>query len=139
MLDAQASQQLNSHAPTLGRPTAMKTQEIVTRGKVVAKRKLGPEFGWRHDLLSFQTHGAGTSRGGACWDGTGRCDAGYSTARATTGETRVARRDGATVATSVSMTAATTMTAITNHGKSGTINPGAPLIEPSSDWAPAQP
>jgi len=55
------------------------------------------------------------------------------------GETRVALRDGVTVATSVSTAAAPTTIARIVQGTPGSTIPGMPLAEPSSDWAPAHP
>ena len=50
----------------------------------------------------------------------------YSTARAATGATRVARRDGASVAISVSTAAATTTMTSSTAGTTGSTIPGLP-------------
>ena len=65
--------------------------------------------------------------------------AGYSTASAVIGETRVARRVGAQLAIAVSSAPPPTTTARITHGTTGTTSPGVSFSQPSSDCAPAQP
>ena len=68
-----------------------------------------------------------------------RATSGYSIASAVIGETRVARRVGAQLATAVSSAPPTTTTARITHGTTGTTSPGVSFSQPSSDCAPAQP
>jgi hypothetical protein len=55
------------------------------------------------------------------------------------GAFRIARREGATDATSVSTAADAASTPRRPSGIAGNTSPGDPVIEPGRDWAPAQP
>ena len=63
----------------------------------------------------------------------------YSTASATTGAMRVARRVGAMDAAAVSSAPATTTATMSHPGTTGATSPGTPFMLPSSDCAPAHP